>query len=71
LLVVGRGDTLEDLEALKSSGTASGLVGHHTTEDTVEEAGGGTEVEGTTRRVNETALAEVVLVLDCVLVFRF
>lgn len=47
LVVVGRGDTLEDLEALESSGTAGGLVGNHAADSLVEDARGGTEVEGT------------------------
>lgn len=47
LVVVGRGDTLEDLEALESSGTAGGLVGNHAADSLVEDARGGTEVERT------------------------
>lgn len=47
LLVVGGRDTLEDLEALQSSGTAGGLVRNHTTDGLVEDSGGGAEVEGT------------------------
>lgn len=47
LLVVGGRDTLEDLEALKGSGTAGGLVGDHATDGLVEDARGGAEVEGT------------------------
>ena len=47
LLVVGRGDTLEDLEALHGSGTTGGLVGDHATDGLVEDARGGAEVEGT------------------------
>lgn len=47
LLVVGRGDALEDLEALKGGGTAGGLVGDHATDGLVEDPGGGAEVEGT------------------------
>lgn len=46
-LVVGRGDTLEDLEALESSGTTGGLVGDHATDSLVENSGGSAEVEGT------------------------
>lgn len=46
LLVIGRGNTLEDLEALKGSGTAGGLVGNHATDGLVEDAGGSAEVEG-------------------------
>jgi len=47
LLVVRGRDTLEDLESLKSSGTAGGLVGDHATDGLVEDAGRGAEVEGT------------------------
>lgn len=47
LLVVGRGNTLEDLEALKSGGTASSLVGDHATDGLVEDTRRGAEVEGT------------------------
>lgn len=47
LLVVGRGDTLEDLEALQGGGTTGSLVGDHATDGLVEDARGGTEVEGT------------------------
>lgn len=47
LLVVGRGDTLEDLQALESSGTAGSLVGDHATDGLVEDTRGGAEVEGT------------------------
>jgi hypothetical protein len=47
LLVVGRGNTLEDLQALHGGGTTGGLVGDHTTDGLVEDAGGGAEVEGT------------------------
>lgn len=50
LLVVGRGNTLEDLETLKGSGTAGGLVGNHAADSLVENARGGTEVEGTWRQ---------------------
>lgn len=47
LLVVGRGNTLEDLEALESGGTTSSLVGHHATDGLVEDSGRSTEMEGT------------------------
>lgn len=49
LLIVGGRDTLEDLEALQSGGTAGGLVGDHTTDGLVEDSGGSAEVEGTWR----------------------
>lgn len=64
LLVVGRGDTLEDLQALQSSSTAGGLVGNHAADSLVEDAGGSAEVEGTTASGVETGhLAEVGVVL--------
>lgn len=47
LLVVGRGDTLEDLQALESGGTAGSLVGDHATDGLVEDARRSAEVEGT------------------------
>ncbi|KAI6771083.1 hypothetical protein HG531_009938 [Fusarium graminearum] len=46
-LVVGRGDTLEDLKALESSGTTGSLVGDHATDGLVEDSGRSAEVEGT------------------------
>lgn len=66
LLVIGRGDTLEDLQALHSSSTAGGLVGNHAADSLVEDAGGSAEVEGTTASGVETGhLAEVGVVLHC------
>ena len=47
LLVVGRRNTLENLESLHSGSTTGGLVGNHSADGLVEDAGGGTEVEGT------------------------
>ena len=46
LLIVGRRDTLEQLEALKSSRTAGCLVGNHATDRSVKDLGRGTVVEG-------------------------
>ena len=64
LLVVGRGNTLEDLQALKGSSTTGGLVGNHAADSLVEDAGGSAEVEGTTTSGVETGhLAEVGVVL--------
>lgn len=66
LLVVGRGDTLEHLQALHGGGTAGGLVGDHAADSLVEDARGSAEVEGTTAsRVETSHLAEVGVVLDC------
>lgn len=71
LLVVGRGDTLEDLKALHSGGTTGGLVGNHTADGLVENAGGSAEVEGTTTGGVETShLAKVGVVLDCASEFK-
>jgi hypothetical protein len=65
LLVVGRGDTLEDLEALHSGGTTGGLVGNHAADGLVKDAGRSAEVEGTTTGGVETShLAKVGVVLD-------
>lgn len=65
LLVVGRGNTLEDLETLKSGGTASSLVGDHATDGLVEDTRRGAEVEGTTAsRVVTGHLAQVGVVLE-------
>lgn len=50
-LVVGRGDTLEDLEALKGGGTTGGLVGDHAADGLVEDTRRGAEVEGTCKRI--------------------
>lgn len=47
LLVVRGGDTLEDLESLKSSGATGSLVRGHATDSLVEDAGRGAEMEGT------------------------
>lgn len=53
LLVVGRGDTLKDLEALESGGTTGSLVGDHATDGLVEDSGRSTEVERTCLGVND------------------
>jgi hypothetical protein len=47
LLVVGGRDTLENLKALESGGTASRLVGDHAADGLVEDPGRSAEVEGT------------------------
>lgn len=66
LLVVGRGNTLEHLQALHGGGTAGGLVRDHAADSLVEDTGGSAEVEGTTASGVETShLAEVGVVLDC------
>lgn len=65
LLVVRRGNTLEDLKALHGGGTTGSLVRNHTTDGLVEDARGGTEVEGTSAsRVETSHLAKVGVVLD-------
>lgn len=47
LPVVGRRNTLKELEAVKSCRTASRLVGDHTADGPVENLGGSAVVEGT------------------------
>lgn len=47
LLVIGRGNTLEDLEALHGGSTTGSLVGDHATDGLVEDARRSAEVEGT------------------------
>lgn len=65
LLVVRGRNTLENLESLHSSGTTGGLVGNHAADGLVEDAGGSTEVEGTTTsRVETSHLAKEGVVLD-------
>lgn len=44
--VVGRGDTLEELETFKSSRATGSLVGDHTADGPVENLGGCAVVEG-------------------------
>jgi hypothetical protein len=66
LLVVGRGDTFEGLEALEGSGTAGSLVRDHATNGSPEHLGGGAEVEGTSSGGVVTGLlAEERRVLHC------
>jgi hypothetical protein len=65
-LVVGRGNTFEKLDTVKSCSTASGLVSDHTTESLVEDAGGGAEVEWTTVGVDNATLVKVSVVLQLV-----
>jgi hypothetical protein len=68
LLVVGGRNTLEDLESLQSSSTTGGLVGNHSADGLEEDAGGSTEVEGTTTSGVETShLAKVGVVLDYII----
>jgi hypothetical protein len=57
-------NTLEELDAVQGSGTTGALVGDHTTESLVEDAGGGAEMERTASRVDKATLAEVRVVLD-------
>lgn len=47
LTVKGRGDTLVQLQSLKSSGTTGSLVGDHSADSLVEDARRSTLVEGT------------------------
>lgn len=67
LAVVGRGNTLVDLQALESGGTTSGLVGKHSADGLVEDARGSTVVEGTSLLgVDQVTLVEVGVVLQLV-----
>ena len=63
LTVIRRGNTLKDLQALHGSSTTSGLVGNHTTDSLVEDAGRSTEMERTVGLVEAGTLAEVGMVL--------
>lgn len=47
LLVIGGRNALENLQSLQRSSTARGLVGDHSADGLVEDAGGGTEMPGT------------------------
>ena len=61
--VVGRGDTLEELEAFESSSTTGSLVGDHSADCPVEDLGGGTVMEGARLfRVDDVTLVEEVVV---------
>lgn len=67
LVVVGRGDTLEGLQAVHGSVTTLGLVRDHATDGAPEHLGRRTVVPWTTARGVETGLlAEEGLVLHCV-----
>lgn len=59
-LVVGRGDALEDLEALESGGTPGSLVRNHAPDGLVEDSGGGAEVERAWHHSSATWLASFV-----------
>jgi len=65
-LIEGVGDTLEDLEALQSGGTTSGLVGDHATNDTPQDTRGSTEVDHAAVGVGVHATAEESLELELV-----
>lgn len=62
--VVRGGNTLEDLQSLKSGLTTSSLVGDHTTDGLVQDAGRSTEVEGTVSLVVTSTLTKVSVVLQ-------
>jgi hypothetical protein len=67
LVVVGRGDALEGLQAVHGSVTTLGLVRDHATDGAPEHLGRRTVVPWTTaRRVETGLLAEEGLVLHCV-----
>jgi hypothetical protein len=63
LAVVGRRDTLEDLETLKSSSATGSLVGSHAADGTVEDLGRSAVMEGAGLfRVDDMAFVEEVVV---------
>ena len=64
--VVGRRDALKDFDIFQSLGTTSSLMGDHTAEGTVEDAGGGAEMEGTVGGLDKGALLQVFMVADLV-----
>lgn len=59
LLVVRRGNTLEDLKSLQSSLASGSLVGDHTSNGLVEDSRGGSEMEGTVGSVESSSLSQV------------
>ena len=66
LLIVGEGDSLEDLEVAESGSTSWGLVGEHASEGLPEHFRGGLPVLGTTTGVRVNALLHDVLSNDLV-----
>ena len=64
-LLVGRGDTLEDLQAGKSIRATAGLVVDHATGGAPEHAAGRAQMVGTASGVGVRALAEECKVLHC------
>lgn len=65
-VVWGR-NTLKDLEAGQGSLTTGSLVGDHTADSLVEDAGRGAEVEWAAVPVVSGTLAKVGVVLDCII----
>lgn len=65
-LVVWWGDSLEHLQAAQSCLSTSGLVGDHTAQGTVEDTGGGAEMERSVLGVGASTLAQVAVDLDLV-----
>ena len=66
LLVIGVGDTLEDLQLVESGGALGELVGEHASEALPENARGGLPMLGATARVGVNALLHNVLSNDLV-----
>jgi hypothetical protein len=66
-LVLGGGDTLEQLQSLQSGSSSRGLVGDHSSDSLVEDSRRGSEVERTgSGRVDNVSLVEVGVVLQLV-----
>lgn len=65
-VVVGRGDTLENLKTVQRSLAAGGLVADHAADSLVEDAAGGAEVEGASGLVEAGGLAQVGVVFELV-----
>jgi len=65
LAVVGRRDTLEELEAFKGGGTAGGLVWDHAADRSVEDLRGRTVMEGAGFfRVNNVSFMEEIMISE-------
>ena len=66
LVVVGEGNTLEDLQATESGGALGGLVGQHSTDHLPEDAGGSFPVFEAAARVGVNAVVHGLLTSELV-----